>query len=107
MFDTDALRRYAGAGPVNTDVNQRITFDAAGEIDLTTDAGAYLSLATLLLYRTPFPDDFIRATDRRELEALREDVRPYADAVSHYLAAEILRFEAGPDPCQLPLLPSI
>ena len=94
MLDTEALRRYAGAGPVNTDVNQRITFDAAGGVDLTTDVDSHLSLASLLPYRMAFPDDFIRAADPREIALVRQDVAPYAEAVTHYLAGEILRLEA-------------
>jgi spermidine synthase len=97
MLDNDALRRYAGAGPVNTDINQKITFDAAGNIN-RTERAQYGSLETLLPYRTPFPDNFIHGIDAPDLLTLRKDVGPYADALSHYLAGEILRLKALPNP---------
>ena len=89
MLDAQLLSMYAGAGPLNTDTNQRITFDAARGV---TDN--YQSLATLMPYRRLFPAGFIRTNNRQgpyreDLETLRESVRPYAEAASHYLAAEI------------------
>ncbi len=97
MLDAEGLRRYAGHGPVNTDTNQRIIFDAASAARIEDSGDTLRSLATILPYRRLFPDNFIRATGAGDVVALRESIRPYAEAVTHYLAAEILRLEAPPE----------
>ena len=97
MLDVEGLKKYAGPGPLNTDTNQRIVFDAAGAVRIEDSADTQQSLATLLPFRRPFPDEFIRSTDNDTLSALRRDVRPFADAVTHYLAGEIARLKAPPD----------
>lgn len=98
MLDADGLRRYSGSGPVNTDVNQRITFDAARGVRIEDGAGPDRSLATLLPYRRLFPDTFIRTAGPEGLIALREGIRPYSGALAHYLAAEIARDQPGSSP---------
>ena len=96
MLDADGLKRYAGSGPLNTDGNQRIAFDAARAASMGDSAGMVQSLATLLPRRRPFPDDFILTGGADGSAAVRQDVQPYAEAVSHYLAAEIDRLGAQP-----------
>jgi spermidine synthase len=91
MLDQEGLRQYAGPGPLNTDGNQRIAFDAARGASILDSAGMVESLATLLPYRRPFPE--IAAAVQEDVQ---EDVRPYAEAVGDYLAAEIARLKAAP-----------
>jgi len=93
MLDDAGLRNYSGVGPVNTDGNQRITFDAARGARLDDGAARDRSLATLLPYRRLFPGSFIRVAGPGGLDALQESVRPYAAALAQYLTAEILRAE--------------
>jgi spermidine synthase len=93
MLDGDGLRRYAGEGPVNTDGNQRIAFDAASASDIERSVVAHRALASLLPFRRGYPDTFVRNASARGADALRDDVDPYAEAASRYLAAEIDRLD--------------
>ena len=93
MLDADGLRRYAGEGPLNTDSNQRIAFDAASASDIERSVVAHRALASLLPFRRGYPDAFVRNAGTRGADALRDDVDPYAEAASRYLAAEIDRLD--------------
>ncbi len=97
MLDADGLHRYAGQGPVNTDGNQRIAFDAAGASDIERSAAAHRTLASLLPFRRPYPDAFVRNAVGGP-DAMRRDVGPYADAVTRYLAADIARLDDRSSP---------
>ena len=90
MLDAEGLRRYAGPGPMNTDNNQRITFDAAPAARRSEGDEFHGTLASLLPYRREFPDEFVREAGPDGLAALRQRVSPYARAATHYLAAEII-----------------
>jgi spermidine synthase len=93
MLDADGLRRYAGEGPLNTDSNQRIAFDTASASDIERSVVAHRALASLLPFRRGYPDAFVRNAGRGGADALRNDVDPYAEAASRYLAAEIDRLD--------------
>ena len=93
MLDAAGLRRYAGEGPLNTDGNQRIAFDAASAADLERSPAAHRTLASLLPFRRPYPDAFVTSAGPAGAGALRRDVGPYVEAVSRYLAAEIVRLD--------------
>jgi len=95
MSDAESLRGYAGDGPLNTDDNQRITFDAAPAAQIQSSRDAYLTFASILPYRRPFPDEFVTTTGPNALAELRRRVASYGEAASHYLAAEIRMLEDG------------
>lgn len=91
MLDAAALRAYSADAIINTDANQRILFDAAPAANITFSIEGRSSLASLLPYRRPFPDELVRASSPEDRASLRRNVEPYAEAVSRYLNAEVIR----------------
>ena len=89
MLDAGALREYAGPGPINTDNNQRIAFDAAPAARIAEGNQFHKTLASLVPYRRQFADGFVTTRDAAALAALRQQVGPYDRAATHYLNAEI------------------
>src|SRR5262249_35027774 len=61
--------------------------------DIERSVVAHRALASLLPFRRGYPDTFVRNAGARGAEALRDDVDPYAEAVSRYLAAEVDRLD--------------
>ena len=94
MLDAANLKAYAGTGPLNTDDNQRVTFDAASAA-LLSEREAHRAMASLLPYRRSFPDAFVASAGAGGILALRQRVGPYCDAATHYLRAEIIVRETG------------
>jgi hypothetical protein len=96
MLDSEALRRFAGEGPLNTDLSQRILFDAARNPDAQSDSRRrWQALASLLPFRHSFPDGLIADASGVELADLRRQTEPFARTVTHYLNGEVLRLSAG------------
>jgi hypothetical protein len=96
MADTDALRKFAGDGSLNTDLTQRILFDAARNPDAQSDSRRrWQALASVLPYRHGFPDGLIAGASSEELAGLRREVEPFARTVTHYLNGEVLRLSAN------------
>ena len=91
MLDADALRRYAGPGPINTDLNQRILFDSPSSLGSASGAILYRSLETIVPYRRPFPDDFLRPAHPEAAARWREAAEPFSRAVTHFLGGDIAR----------------
>ena len=56
-------REYAGPGPLNTDNNQRIAFDAAPAALIAQGPEFHKTLASLMPYRRQFPDTFVTMHD--------------------------------------------
>jgi hypothetical protein len=95
MLDSEGLRRYAGAGPINTDDNQRITFDAASAAQFQGTTDFYRTVASILPYRRAFPDEFVQSATPEAIAGLRQRVGSYGEAATHYLAAEVRLVEGG------------
>ena len=86
MADGSALRTWAGAGPINTDLRPRTMFDApAAAYADDPDLGAR-NLAAILDLRPADPTVLFDAADAA---ALRADAVAYATAVALYLRAGI------------------
>jgi spermidine synthase len=96
MTDSNALRKFAGAGSLNTDLTQRILFDAARNPDAQSDSRRrWQALASVLPYRHSFPDSLILGASSEELASLRRETEPFSRTVTHYLNGEVLRLSAG------------
>jgi spermidine synthase len=94
MTDAAGMRAFAGNAPINTDTNQRLTFDAAAGALLGESRLAHESLRALLAYRKPFPDTLLKSDATESISSVRQRVAPYASAVTHYLQGEIERLDA-------------
>ncbi|PID38751.1 MAG: hypothetical protein CSA24_00295 [Deltaproteobacteria bacterium] len=94
LLDHAALKRFAGEGPLNTDLTPRLTFSAPIAAYERGDELAWSSLATLLPLRTPCPDSLFghkgAAADKH-----RRGVKRWAKAVSLYMEADLMRVRAG------------
>ena len=97
MLDRDALARYAGEGPLNTDLNPRVLFDAPASAYADRPDLAYGSLMTLLPHRTPYPDGLVTGAEPERLADFRQQVAGFSQALGLYLTAEVTRHNAGAD----------
>ena len=59
MLDAGALAKYAGQGPLNTDMNPRILFDAPRSAYALTLESQQAMLKGLFAARSPLPEDFV------------------------------------------------
>ena len=92
MADADGLRRFAGAGPLNTDLTQRILFDAAANPDVQSDPRRrWRAFASVFPYRRSLPNGLVVDSSAAEMAGLRREVDPFATAVTHFLKGEVLR----------------
>lgn len=98
MLDRSALARFAGAGPLNTDLDPRVLFDAPLSAYENRPELRYQSLTALMPYRKDYPARLVTGYDAARLAAYRTAVATYAKALGHYLQGEILRAAVrGPD----------
>jgi spermidine synthase len=65
MLDRVGLEDFAGDGPLNTDLNPRVMFDAPQSAYENAPTLAYGALAELMSQRTPVPQDLLRRQDGR------------------------------------------
>jgi spermidine synthase len=93
MTDAAGMRAFAGDAAINTDTNQRLTFDAAAGALIGESGHAHHSLRALLAYRKPFPDTLLEPDATESISSVRQRVAPYASAVTHYLRGEIERLD--------------
>jgi len=90
MLDRAALASFAGRGPLNTDLDPHVLFEAPRTAYENRQDLRYRSLAALLPHRTPYPAELAAGP-----VALRGQVASYANALGHYLQGEILRTKAA------------
>ena len=89
MTDAEGLQQYAGTGPLNTDLNQRILFDAPLSLGGDSERATYRSLAALLPYRRAVPERLVHPAGN-----WRTNLETRAQAVTRFLAGEIRRLQA-------------
>jgi spermidine synthase len=94
MADAEGLHRFAGPGPMNTDLSQRILFDAPLSLGGEEQAATYRSLESLMAFRRPFPDQLLPHAEAATLTDLRSRVAPTAAAVTHFVNGDIRRYRA-------------
>lgn len=86
MLDREALRRFAGEAPPNTDMQPRVMFQAPHITYQRPADQAWRCLAALLAHRVPVPPDLVRLPPPAPGEAAA-----FARAVDLYLTADIAR----------------
>lgn len=96
VFDRDRLLAYAGSGPINTDLNPILLFDAPRSRDRHAKDINFASLESLLPHRAPLPQTLLPAVfDPPEKAAqIREMIDHHATALTHHLQGDILRLRA-------------
>jgi spermidine synthase len=98
LLDHEALVRFAGDGPLNTDLFPRVSFDAPRGAYLNDSARGRRNLAALLAARVPMPASMVTADDADREQATREEAARFSTALGHYLTGEIARVsESSPD----------
>jgi spermidine synthase len=97
MLDRPALARFGGEGPLNTDLNPRVLFDAPRSAYENRPELRYRSLTALLPYRTAYPTSLVTSRDPRRLSAFRTAAGSYGTALSHYLKGDVLRAAGAPE----------
>ena len=96
MTDASGLRRFAGPGPVNSDLNQRVLFDAPLSLGREIRA-AHRSLEALWPFRMVFPDNLLLDRDPAAVARWRAAARATISAADRFVTAELLRAQAGRD----------
>jgi spermidine synthase len=97
LLDRDALVRFAGEGPLNTDLFPRVSLEAPrGAYVDDIDRGPR-NLEALLAVRVPFPEGLLTAADDDRVARARAEAARFSAALGHYLEAEITR-SRSPDP---------
>lgn len=97
MLDREALARYAGEGPLNTDLNPRVLFDAPESAYANRRDLAYGSLLSLLPRRTLYPEELVTSRQAAHPASFRRDAARFSRALGHYLQGEVARYAAGED----------
>ena len=92
MLGREALTHFAGKGPVNSDLNPRLTFDAPRAAHALRAGLAHAALAALLPKRHAPPQSILRGTPE-QLEVLRRSTAQRAKALTYYLQANISQLE--------------
>ena len=95
LLDRAAMERIAGPGPLNTDLEPRVLFDAPRSAYENRAALAYHSLSVLLSRRRPYPESLVAGVDGPRRRELRAAVDRRTRAVDHYLRGEIERARTG------------
>jgi spermidine synthase len=95
MLDRETLARYAGQGPLNTDFNPRVLFDAPESAYANRQDLAYGSLLSLLPERTLYPQGLVTGADPARLADVRRHVTGFSKALGYYMRAEVARYAAG------------
>jgi spermidine synthase len=91
MLDRDGLEDFAGDGPLNTDLNPRVLFDAPRSAYENAPTLAYGALVELMSQRTSVPRNLVRGEDGRPDDALLRDAGRFSAALGHHIRGEILR----------------
>jgi spermidine synthase len=86
MLDRGALAAVAGEGPLNTDLDPRVLFDAPRSAYENRDDLNWGSLQALLPYRTLYPEELLEAD-----AGFRAATRRFSTALTFYLEGEVLR----------------
>lgn len=102
LLDAEGLLAYAGDGPLNTDLNPRVLLRAPRAAYAESDTLGWQSLQPMLAARTGLPDDLLTGVSEAELDAFREDVARFAQALEAYLEGEHLRREVESEDAPVP-----
>ena len=94
MLDREGLKDFAGDGPLNTDLNPRVLFDAPQSAYENAPTLAYGALAELMSLRTGIPPHLVHGRDGQLDKPLLSDATRFSEALGHYMRAEILRVGA-------------
>lgn len=100
MLDRQALERFAGEGPINTDLTPTVLFEAPKSAYEKRPDLQWGNLVALLPHRRLFPEGWVESEDPRRAVALRQQTEAFSRALTFYLQGEVLRAEApgGPPP---------
>lgn len=97
MLDREALARYAGEGPLNTDLDPRVLFDAPASAYANRRDLPWRSLRSLLPHRTVYPEGLVASRDPARRAEIRREAAAFSRGLGLYLQGEVLRLAAGPD----------
>ena len=101
MLDRDALARFAGDAPLNTDLNPRVLFDAPKAAYENRRDLRWANLQRLIPLRTDFPLEILDGATA----VLAQELEKRRDAVGLYLSGDLLRAENGnPRPLSMEFL---
>jgi spermidine synthase len=95
LLDRRGLARFAGEGPLNTDLVPRVLFDAPTSAYEDAAELGYRSLERLLPHRIRYPEEIVELADARDRAGLRLAVSSYARAAALYLKGDLVRAEQG------------
>ncbi len=87
MLDANAMRGFAGPGPLNTDLNPRVLFDAPRTVYNRLSDLTWGNLARLLPLRSALPPGLVPQASAQDLKS----IAAYREAIGHYLAGELAR----------------
>lgn len=94
MLDRSALARFAGPGPLNSDLDPLLTFSAPRSAYDKRDELAWASLAALLPLRVPCPAELLSGPSD-ERQAVLDHTRQWFTAVGAFLEADVARVRWG------------
>jgi spermidine synthase len=95
MLDREALLRFAGDGPLNTDLHPRVVFESPRVAYADPADLAWRVLDRLLDSRVPCPASLVAGLDEPHRRSLVERVARQQRASTLYLRAEIARQSGG------------
>ena len=95
MLDREGLQEFAGDGPLNTDLNPRVLFDAPKSAYENAPELAYGALFELINRRTPVPRALVGDRDGRPDDEMLAGARRFSAALGHYMQGEIARTRAA------------
>lgn len=96
LLDHETLATFAGSGPLHTDLEPRVTFDAPETAYRDGTALGPENLAALLDVRQPFPEGFLAGGTDAQRERVRNSALLFASALTAYLRGEIKASRTNP-----------
>jgi len=91
MLDRQALRKFAGEGPLNTDLNPRVLFDAPRAVYEKRRTQGRENLRAVLALRQPVAKMSLTAVDAASREFFWQHLQRYVRASTLYLRGELAR----------------
>lgn len=101
ILDPEAVQALAGEGPLNTDLNPRVLFDAPRSTYEGRDELGWSALRAALEHRAQMPENFLTGEPPDHATQTHDAIVRYGGALDAYLAGELARVQNG-DPKSAP-----
>lgn len=94
LLDRVALERFAGEGPINTDLFPHVLLEAPRSAYLDDPSRGRRNLRALMRARVELPGHLVTADDPERLQVFRAETHRFSVALGHYVEGEIARVGA-------------